>query len=91
MQAKNMVGKMRIGHRTIEVSNRDKVFFPASNITKGDLIDYYYKVSEIMLVHLKARPMTMHRFPDGIDSEGFYQQEISDYFPKWIDRVAVKK
>lgn len=82
---------MRIGHRTIELSNRDKIFFPADNITKGDLIDYYYKASQSMLPHVKDRPVTMHRFPDGIDSEGFYQQEISDYFPEWIHRMAVKK
>jgi len=82
---------MRVGRRTIELSNRDKVFFPVDNITKGDLIDYYYKISESMLPHLKARPVIMHRFPDGIDGEGFYQQEISDYFPEWIDRITVKK
>jgi bifunctional non-homologous end joining protein LigD len=91
MPAKDMAGGMRIGRRTVELSNRDKVFFPASNITKGDLIDYYYKVSENMIPHLEARPLTMHRFPDGIDGEGFYQQEISDYFPEWIDRVTVRK
>lgn len=85
------MGNLRIGHRTIELSNRDKVFFPAENIKKGDLIGYYYKISETMLPHLKGRPIIMHRFPDGINGEGFYQQETSDYFPEWIDRITVKK
>lgn len=82
---------MRLGHYTIELSNTDKVFFPADDITKGDLINYYYKIAKTMLPHTEGRPITMHRFPDGMDGEGFYQQEISDYFPDWIERASVKK
>ncbi|MGD2065106.1 MAG: non-homologous end-joining DNA ligase [Dehalococcoidia bacterium] len=86
-----MADKMRIGDYTIELSNTDKVLFPLHEITKGDLIDYYHKIAKVMLPYLKGRPITMHRFPDGIDGEGFYQQDISDYFPDWIERTTVKK
>jgi len=72
------------GRYSVELSNTDKVLFPDSGITKGDLIAYYRQVAEVMVPHMENRPLTLHRFPDGIDEEGFYQQESSDYFPDWI-------
>lgn len=72
------------GHYHVELSNTDKLLFPESDITKGDLIHYYREIAEIMLPHLMNRPLTLQRFPDGIDKKGFYQQECSDYFPEWI-------
>lgn len=79
------------GRYVVETSNEDKVFFPAAGITKGDLIDYYRRIAGAILPYLKGRPLTMQRFPDGIEGEGFYQKDISDYFPDWIDRVRVSK
>ncbi len=73
------------GHR-IEISRPDKVLFPQSGITKGELVEYYRRIARTMLPHLKDRMVTMRRFPDGIGEEGFYQREIADYFPGWIDR-----
>lgn len=64
--------------------------FPDDGLTKGDLVDYYYRISETMLPHVAGRPLTMHRFPNGIDAEGFYQKEAPDYFPQWIERVALE-
>lgn len=78
-----MVNK-RIGRHSIELSNTDKVLFPKDGVTKGDLIDYYCKIAEVMLPHIKDRPLTLHRFPDGIDADGFYQQQSADYFHGWI-------
>lgn len=75
----------RFGPYSIELSNTDKVLFPDSGITKGDLIDYYSAIAEVMLPHLRDRPLTLQRFPDGNDAEGFFQQKVSDYFPDWID------
>jgi bifunctional non-homologous end joining protein LigD len=68
----------------VELSNSDKLLFPDSGISKGRLVDYYSEVAEVMLPHLQDRPLTLHRFPDGIDADGFFQQEASDYFPGWI-------
>jgi bifunctional non-homologous end joining protein LigD len=82
---------MKVGSHTIEISNKDKVFFPESGITKGDLIQYYTDIAFIMLPHVQERPLTMHRFPDGIEGEGFYQKEIPDHFPQWLDRVRIQK
>lgn len=86
-----MTGTTTLGSYTIELSNQDKIFFPDAGLTKGDLIDYYRRIADIMLPHLQNRPITMHRFPDGIDGDDFYQQQISDYFPEWIERVTVEK
>jgi len=65
--------------------------FPKSGITKGDLANYYEKVAVYMLPYLKNRPLTMHRFPDGIMKNGFFQKNASDYFPGWIRTEQVKK
>ena len=82
---------MKIGKYTVELSNQDKVLFPKSGITKGDLVDYYKNIADIILPHLKDRPVTMQRYPNGIDSKGFFQKDRSDYFPDWIESVKVSK
>lgn len=82
---------IRVGRRKIELSNRDKIFFPDAGLTKGDLVQYYQRIAETMLPYLRGRPLTLHRFPDGIEEEGFYQQQASDYFPDWIERATVDK
>jgi bifunctional non-homologous end joining protein LigD len=83
--------KRRIGNRSIELSRLDKTLFPDDGITKGDLIDYYERVSARMVVHVRDRLLTMERFPNGIDGQRFFQKDISDYFPRWIDRKTVGK
>lgn len=82
---------MKIGRHTIDLSNTDKVLFPDAGITKGDLIDYYRDMADRMLPYLKGRPVTLHRFPDGIGTDGFYQKSRSDYFPAWIESVSMAK
>ncbi|MDX1609537.1 MAG: non-homologous end-joining DNA ligase [Halofilum sp. (in: g-proteobacteria)] len=83
--------RIRIGGHEIELKNRDKVLFPDAGITKGDVIEYYRDVAELMLPHLRARPLTLQRFPDGIGKDGFYQQERSDYFPGWLGGVRLER
>lgn len=77
------------GH-DISLSSLDKVYFPNASITKGDLIDYYRRMAERMLPYMRHRPVTMHRFPDGIGGYGFYMKEAPDYFPEWIERVSIQ-
>ncbi|MGD2075042.1 MAG: non-homologous end-joining DNA ligase [Gammaproteobacteria bacterium] len=81
----------RFGPYSVELSNTDKVLFPDSGTTKGDLIRYYREVAGVMIPHLRNRPLTLHRFPDGIDHEGFYQQESPDYLPEWIETRRVQR
>lgn len=86
-----MGGKtIKVGGRTLELSNTDKVFFPEDNITKGDIVEYYSRIAEVMLPYMKNRPLSMQRFPDGIQAEGFYEKVAPDHFPEWIERVSVE-
>lgn len=86
-----VMSRMRFGPYTVEVSDVDKVLFPEEGFTKGDLIEYYDRISNVMLAHIQDRPITMQRFPDGINKEGFYPKEAPEYFPDWVEVVEVKK
>jgi bifunctional non-homologous end joining protein LigD len=77
--------------RRVKLSNLDKVLFPAAGLRKSDLIDYYERVAPVMLPHLSGRPLSLERYPDGIDAEGFMQKNASAYFPKWIRRARLAK
>jgi bifunctional non-homologous end joining protein LigD len=80
---------MKVGSHEIAVSNREKIFFPEDGLTKGDIMDYYLAIADIMLPHTRGRPISMERYPEGIGGEGFYQKELPGYFPDWVDRVSV--
>jgi len=68
----------------IEFTNLDKVFWPEDGYTKGDLIEYYDKVSPYLIPHLQDRPLVFERFPNGIYGESFYQKDAPDHTPDWI-------
>ncbi len=76
---------------TVEVSRPEKVLFPDSGITKGELADHYRRVARFMLPHIKGRPISMQRFPDGIGGHGFFHKALPDYFPQRIARVQAAK
>lgn len=77
--------------RGVRVSDPDKVFFPDSGITKGDIADYYGRIADVMLPHVRGRCVSMHRWPDGIDGDDFYQKQAPDYFPGWIRTETVPR
>jgi bifunctional non-homologous end joining protein LigD len=83
--------KVRAGRRSIQVGNPDKMFFPDDGITKAEVVEYYAEIAPHMLPHVKDRPVSMHRFPDGIEGHGFYHKDAPGHFPDWITRVRVKK
>ncbi len=74
----------------IAISHPDKIIYPKLGITKLEMVEYYEKVAENMLPYLKDRPLTLHRFPNGIGDDGFYQKSAGDYFPSFIKRVEIK-
>lgn len=74
----------------VEISHPDKVLFPDKDIRKEEMIRYYDRIADKMLPFLKDRPLTLERFTEGADQDGFYQKQASDYFPDFIDRVTVK-
>jgi len=75
---------VKVEDKEIEVSNLDKLLWPDENVTKADLIHYVFMVSHLLLPHLCDRPLTVTRYPDGIDGDWFYQKDCPDYAPEWI-------
>jgi bifunctional non-homologous end joining protein LigD len=73
------------------ITHPDKTLFPADGITKGELASYYEAVAPVMLPHIRGRPVTMERYPSGIDHPGFMQKDVSKGFPPWLNRVEVPK
>jgi len=75
--------------RELAVTNLDKVLFPATGFTKGQLIDYYVRIAPVMLPHLRERPLTMKRFPDGVEGKYFFEKHIPSHAPDWVPSVDV--
>src|SRR5215210_9459537 len=86
-----ITGVVRVDRREIQISRPEKVLFPTDGITKGELIEYYARIAPRMLPHLRDRPLTLERYPNGIGTKRFFQKEVSSYFPKWIRTVSVPK
>ncbi len=76
---------------SVEVTNGDKVLFPRDGYTKEDLVRYSSMISPVMLPHMRGRPVSMIRYPDGIDGKSFFQKDASSFFPTWLPRVMVTK
>lgn len=74
----------------VELSNLKKVFWPDEGLTKGDLIDYFEAVSRALLPAIRNRPMTVKRYPDGIDGQAFLQKNTPAYAPKWVKTVTLR-
>ena len=75
--------------RELSVSNLEKVLFPQTGFTKGQLIDFYVRVAPVMLPHLRERPLTMKRFPDGVEGKFFFEKHIPSHAPEWVPSVDV--
>jgi bifunctional non-homologous end joining protein LigD len=74
----------------VKLSNLDKVFFAKERITKGDLVDYYRAVADVLVPHLRGRPFTMRRYPDGADGKAFFQKDAPSHMPDWIPTFHVQ-
>ncbi len=74
-----------------KISNKQKILFPISNITKEQFIDYYKKIAKKILPLIKDRPITLQRFPEGVNGQIFFQKKAMDYYPKWIKTVSIKR
>ncbi len=78
-------GHLDIGGIEVPFTNLDKIYWPESGYRKYDLIDYYIKVSDVILPYLKDRPENLHRHPNGIDKPGFYQKDNEGILPDWVE------
>src|SRR5437660_432561 len=79
----------QVGKRKIEVSNVTKVLFPDDHIVKAQLIEYYLKIAPTILAHLKGRPLSLVRYPDGIGGESFFQKNRPEWAPDWLEHVTL--
>jgi bifunctional non-homologous end joining protein LigD len=75
--------------RRLKLSNWDKVLYPAVGFTKGDLIAYYARIAPAVLPHLRDRPLTLKRYPNGVESQYFYEKQCPEHRPEWVQTAAV--
>lgn len=86
-----MADMVQVDGRDIEITHPDKLLYPDAAITKRRVVEYYRRIAERMLPHVRGRPVSLQRFPGGLREDGFYQKEIPDSFPPWIQRVEIDK
>lgn len=82
--------EMKVGKFNVAISNRHKIFWPDEGYTKGDVLDYYNKMAEFILPHLKGRPLSLKRNPNGIRDEGFYHKDAGEQAPDYVDVFKVR-
>ena len=80
---------LEIGGISVPISNLEKIYWPESGLRKYDLIDYYLQISDAILPFLKNRPQNLHRHPNGILEEGFYQKDTAGIFPHWLESAKI--
>ena len=82
-------GVLRVGGRRLPIRNLDRVVFPRTGTTKGQLLDYYVRIADVMLPHLRERLLHMHRYPEGVDGPRFWQKGCPEHRPDWLPIAPV--
>lgn len=80
---------LQIGGRELKLSNLDKIFYPKARFTKANVLDYYIRIAPFLLPHLKGRPLTLKRYPEGVDGPFFYEKRCPPYRPSWFKTTKV--
>ncbi len=80
---------LNVGGKDLAVSNLDKVLWPKTGFTKGEMINYYIQIAPVLLPHLKNRPLTMKRYPNGVEEQFFYEKNCPTHRPKWVKTATV--
>jgi len=83
--------QLEISGIKLNVTNLDKVFYPKTGFTKGEVIDYYIKISPFLLPHLKNRPISLKRYPDGVEGFFFYEKQCPGHRPEWVKTANVPR
>ncbi|MCL8535703.1 DNA ligase D [Chryseobacterium gallinarum] len=81
--------EITLNKHIVKLTNQDKIYFPEDGITKGDVIEYYQSVASYILPYLKNRPLSLNRFPNGIEEQSFYQKDAGENIPDWIQTTQV--
>ena len=82
--------EVEVDGRRLSLSNLDKVMYPATGFTKGQLIDYYTRVAPALLPHLRDRPLTLKRYPNGVEGGHFYEKQCPSHRPEWVRSEPVE-
>ena len=80
---------VHVDGRALTLSNLDKVLYPETGFTKGEVIDYYVRVAPVLLPHVRGRPMTRTRYPDGVEGQAFFEKNAPSHTPKWVRTVRL--
>src|SRR5436190_13008896 len=81
--------EIEVGGKKLTVSNLEKVLYPEAQFTKGQVIDYYIRIAPVLLPHLKNRPITLKRYPDGVEGFFFYEKQCPSHRPAWVKTTEV--
>jgi bifunctional non-homologous end joining protein LigD len=81
--------EVAIGDKTVSLSNLDKVLYPHVGFTKGQVIDYYTRIAPVLLPHLRDRPLTLKRYPNGVEDKFFYEKRCPAHAPAWVHTASV--
>ncbi|MEO6184281.1 MAG: non-homologous end-joining DNA ligase [Verrucomicrobiota bacterium] len=81
--------ELEVGGKRLKVSNLEKVLYPKAGFTKGQVIDYYIRISSVLLPHLEKRPLTLKRYPNGVEAEFFYEKKCPSHRPSWVNTARV--
>ena len=81
--------EVEVEGRLLKLSNLEKVLYPASGFTKAQVIDYYTRISPVLVPHMKGRPLTLKRYPNGVDGKFFYEKNCPSHRPEWVKTAAV--
>src|SRR5580692_1867953 len=80
---------VEIGGRHLSLTNLDKVLYPAAGFTKGQVIDYYVRIAPALVPHLAGRPLTLKRYPGGVDEEYFFEKNATKHRPDWVKTAPI--
>lgn len=81
--------EVTVDGRQLKLSNLDKVLYPQAGFTKAQVIDYYTRIAPVLLPHLRNRPLTLKRYPNGVEGNFFYEKQCPSYRPKWVKTTSV--
>jgi bifunctional non-homologous end joining protein LigD len=86
---KGEAGPLEVGGRSLNIRNLDRVVFPRTGTTKAEVLDYYVRVADAMLPHLRDRLLHMHRYPEGVEGPRFWQKGCPEHRPEWLPTAPV--
>jgi len=81
---------LTIENKSVKLTNLGKILYPETDFTKADVIDYYARIGPVILPHLEDRPLTLKRYPNGVDEQFFYEKHCPKYHPKWLETAKVQ-